>query len=132
MAERIEPEHGHTTVSRHGLQGPAVAAAEPVGLAAGDAELRPIESVEPPADLIQRRPSVGNTGAHLVEPVDEQRGVLPLRAVRRIEHHEVPCGDAYRFIAERFTLTVELGRLAGARITEQHVGRYVSEVAERP
>ena len=114
-----------------GGQGLLVAAAEPVGLAAGDAEVRPLELIETLTDGVQRRPRISCAGTDLVEAVDEQSPVVPLRTRSRIERDEVPRRDHRRRVAERGALVLELGRLASSGVAEQHVRGHVPEVAER-
>ncbi|MDE0653072.1 MAG: hypothetical protein OXI26_05430 [bacterium] len=90
--------------------------------------VQPLKAV---ADLVQRDSGVRSARPHLVESVDEQRCVPPLRMRFQIEPDEVPRADILRRIAKFLTLPFEFSCLSGTGIAEQHVGRQRSERAQR-
>ena len=63
----------------------------PVGPPAGQPEARAFQVVQPIPDVVERRPAILCAGARLVEPIQEENCVMPLRPV--VEGLKVPDCD---------------------------------------
>ena len=123
VRQRVEPQDGYLrALRRDGSKMPAVVRAQPIGRAAGQAEARFSQLVEPPADMVERRALVLRSGAAFVQAVDEQRLVAPFGMVGRCEGQEVACRYVTGLVAQSRAFALEGGGLAGAGVAQQHVG----------
>ena len=130
LGQRIEAQNLDFASSRYALQMLPVVGSEPVGFSAGQPEPRTPKPIELGANTVQRRAAVRRSGPHLVEPVDEQRRLVPLGSVVGVECNEIACGDVVPPAA--FSLLPERHGLAGAGGAEQHVGIALPEIFQRP
>ena len=99
----------------------------PVGPPAGQPEARAFQVVQPIPDVVERRPAILCAGARLVEPIQEENCVMPLRPV--VEGLKVPDCDISAPPAR--CLGLECRCLAGARFGDRHVRRGVGIAAQR-
>ncbi|WP_419911888.1 hypothetical protein [Candidatus Poriferisodalis sp.] len=112
--ERVKSQHCHFSARRIPLKAAAVVATEPIGLAARNAVRRPTELIQSLADFVKRWTPVGGTRADLIQTVDKQRLVAPLRP--DVKRHEIPGAAQHCCVAEAFALVLELNRLAGSSV----------------
>ena len=78
VGQRVEAQDLYSVVSRHCLEVDAIVGAEPVCLAARQAESWTTERFKPCPYGVQGCASVRRTRPFLVKPVDEQGRVAPL------------------------------------------------------
>ena len=115
---------------RDRLQPGAVDASEPIHRPARHPEGREAEPRDSGHDRVQRRAGIPLPGPHLVESIYEERPRLPARNLG--ESPEVVGGQVRGVRTESLGLPLELGRLAGAGIADEHERRFVSEISQRP
>ena len=132
IRQGIEAQHLHLGIRCHGCQMLAVILPKPVRLPAGQPETRFDQGVELPPNLVEGRSHIRRAGPNLIKAVDEEGFAAPLRMVLRLEGQEVAGRDQAGIIPERRALRLERGRLTGARVTYQHVGRRIPELHQRP
>ena len=126
----VELKRGDPTIGRHRRERMPVNRSEPVGCAAGDAESWTTELFQPRGDFVERFGCFATAGPCLVEAVDEEHLVSPLGMGRDVGFCEPACPDHLGVITRCRALLLELGRLTGTWLAEEHARRNLAKRAQ--